>query len=153
MSVAPGPMSKTSQYMNGVIGAEESSTTSARLLVPGGAPDQLSGGLIFAPWQVYRWPRTPWINASLLIDIGATAEPEPAVPQPARVRTAAEAAPAARARGRRHLRRRIPSWPEVTEIFSFMPTVDIRACPARKRKVNRRVEWSGGRRESGRAHG
>src|SRR5260370_10978742 len=75
---------------------------------------------------------------------GSPAEPDPAVPRPARGRTAADAAPAALARGRRHLRRRIPSWPEVTEIFSFMPTVDNRACPARKRRVNRRVEWSGG---------
>jgi hypothetical protein len=54
-----------------------------------------------------------------------------------------------RARGRRHLRRRIPSWPEFTDVFSFMPTVDSRACPARKRRVNRRVEWSGGRRSPG----
>jgi hypothetical protein len=35
--------------MVGVIGAEESSTISARLLVPAGAPDQLSGGFVFAP--------------------------------------------------------------------------------------------------------
>jgi len=55
------------------------------------------------------------MNAALLIDIGlgGVAAPEPAVPQPARVRTATVAA-AARPRNGRHLPRRAWSWPEVT---------------------------------------
>src|SRR5712692_10196633 len=86
----------------------------------------------------------PEMNASLLTDIGlgATDAPYPAVPHPARVRTASAAAPAVRTRNGRHLPRRARSWPEVTFSVSFLPTVDIRASPVRKRRVMRRVEWS-----------
>jgi hypothetical protein len=45
MADVAGLMLKTIQYTNGVIGASESSTTRAMLLVPGGAPAHLSGGL------------------------------------------------------------------------------------------------------------
>src|ERR1700736_5371364 len=87
----------------------------------------------------------PEMNASLLTDIGlgATDAPYPAVPQPARVSTASAAAPAVRARNGRHLPRRARSWPAVTFSVSFLPTVDIRASPVRKRRVRRRVEWCG----------
>src|SRR5271166_2646138 len=85
------------------------------------------------------------MNASLLTDIGigGTGAPYPAVPQPATVRTASASAPAERARGRRRSPRRVRSWPEVT-FASLLPTVDIRTCPGRKRRVIRRVKWSGG---------
>src|ERR1700677_4411063 len=111
------------------MGAEESSTISARLLVPAGAADQLSGGCILAPWQVYRWPSMPWVKARLLIDIGfgGTAEPAPPVPQPATVSSATTIATTVRTASRRHLRRRTRSRPEVT-LASLLPTVDIRTC-------------------------
>src|ERR1700688_3794094 len=85
------------------------------------------------------------MNASLLTDIGlgGTDAPYPAVPQPATVRTASASAPTACARGGRRGLRRVRSWPEVT-FASLLPTVDIRTCPGRKRKVMRRVEWSEG---------
>jgi hypothetical protein len=112
--------------MYGVIGAEESSTTSAKLLVPDGAPDQLSGGLTLAPWQVYLVGRRFWANASLPIDSvrGGTGAPLPAVPQPARASAAVKAAPAAAQRDRSRLPRRFRSWPEVT--LASPAVVDIR---------------------------
>src|SRR6516162_9699462 len=46
-------MSKAAQWRNVPEGASGSSTTSTRLLVPSGIPDQVSGGDISAPSQVY----------------------------------------------------------------------------------------------------
>ena len=48
MSDVAGLMLKTIQYTYGVIGAVESSTTSAMLLVPDGQPAQPSGGVLGA---------------------------------------------------------------------------------------------------------
>src|SRR5271165_6613211 len=85
------------------------------------------------------------MKASLLTDIGlgATGAPYPAVPQPVRASKASASPPTARARGARHGLRRARSWPEIT-FASLLPTVDIRTCPGRKRRVMRRVEWSRG---------
>src|SRR5215470_9301848 len=55
MPEVAGLMSNTIQYTYGVIGAAESSTTSAKLFVPAGSPAQLSGGLsALPPSHVYR---------------------------------------------------------------------------------------------------
>src|SRR5580658_1187113 len=129
--------------MYGVIGAEESSTTTAKLFVADGAPDQSSGGLTLAPWQVYRGGSgTFGANASLPIDNvrGGTGAPLPAVPQPAKVSAAIRAVPAAAERDRRRLPRRPRSWPEVT--LASLPPWSILE-PERKRKARGRVEWSG----------
>src|SRR5579859_1523946 len=102
------------------MGAEESSTTRARLLVSAGAPDQSSGGLIRLPWQVYVRGRMFGPNAWLLTVMarGATGAPWPACPQPARVRAAATARAAEAHRDGRRTPRRIRSWPDVTLALS-----------------------------------
>src|SRR5258708_2181548 len=86
MSSVCGLMLNTIQYTYGVIGAEESSTTKAMLLVPGGAPAQDSGGVLglSAP-QVKVTGKTPSTNAPLLMVItsgGAIAPPDPSSPHP-----------------------------------------------------------------------
>src|SRR5262245_17105131 len=66
MSVLPALMLKTIQYSRGVIGASESSTTSASDLVCGGIPDQKIGGLSPLPWQVYCGAMAPWTIIGLV---------------------------------------------------------------------------------------
>src|SRR5579872_2112814 len=86
--------------MYGVMGADESSTTSAYPAVPLGAPDHVTGGVTGrAARQVYSAGRMFWLNASLLTVItrGATAvpdrrKPHPVSGRPARAVQAASAA-------------------------------------------------------------
>ena len=80
-------MSNTTQYTYGVIGASESSTTSAIDFVPSGVPAQLSGGAAGRfPAQVNRLGKVPCANAvsDTVMTLGAvTVTPEEKSPQPA----------------------------------------------------------------------
>src|SRR6266699_6682466 len=94
--------------MYGVIGACESSTTIANDLVgcaaPCGAPDQYSGGLSPAPWQVYcRGMLTSALNTGLVTVIACGAPSRwvvrpPSSPQPLSS-TQASAAPSGTGQG------------------------------------------------------
>ena len=80
-------MSNTTQYTYGVIGASESSTTSAIDLVPAGAPAQVSGGEVGRfPAQVNRSGMVSCTNAlsDTVITLGAvTVTPDEKSPHPA----------------------------------------------------------------------
>src|SRR5690349_538115 len=105
-------MSNTTQYTYGVIGASESSTTSATDFVPAGAPAQVSGGVAGRfPAQVNRSGIAPCTNApsETVMTLGeVTVTPEENSPHPPSG-TANATAPAAAAirpagpRGRRCL--------------------------------------------------
>jgi hypothetical protein len=105
-------MSKTTQYTYGVIGASESSTTSAIDFVPAGAPAQLSGGeagRLLA--QVNRPGKVPCTNtpSDTVMTLGAvTVTPEDKSPHPASGTTAAVAATAVATRLAGPRRRRCP---------------------------------------------
>src|SRR6185437_10475255 len=112
MAVVAGLMSKTIQYTYGVIGAAESSTTSAKLLVPAGTPAQSSGGLTgLPPAQVYRGGIAFCRNAPLLtvITLGvASVMPDP---HPAIDRAQPTATTAAATRRMRRARGALPPDP------------------------------------------
>ena len=81
-------MSNAIQYTYGLIGASESSTTRAMLLVPCGAPAQLSGGVVTREpaAHVYRRGIMFCWNAPLFTVIALGAESlmdEPNSPHPA----------------------------------------------------------------------
>src|SRR6516165_12752234 len=108
MAEVAGLISKTIQYTYGVIGALESSSTSAMLFVPGGAPAQPSGGVsTLALAQVYRRGIVCCGNAPLLtvITLGvAIVMPEPKTPHPASGTAHPSAAAAAASRRARPAR-------------------------------------------------
>lgn len=103
-------MSNTTQYTYGVIGASESSTTSATDFVPAGAPAQVSGGVAGRfPVQVNCSGMVPCTNApsATVMTLGeVTVTPDENSPHPASG-TANASAPAAavtRPAGRRRRR-------------------------------------------------
>jgi hypothetical protein len=102
-------MLKTIQYTYGVIGAAESSTTRATLLVPGGSPAQFSGGVVFFGQAQVNWTgMTLPTNAVLLtvITLGvAISLPDPSNPHPD-AGSAQQAAKATAAKRRRMIRPR-----------------------------------------------
>src|SRR5690348_994902 len=91
-------MLNTTQYTYGVIGASESSTTSATDFVPAGAPAQVSGGVVGRfPAQVNWSGRVPCTNApsETVMTLGeVTVTPDENRPHPASG-TANATAPAA----------------------------------------------------------
>src|SRR6202012_5406653 len=98
----PGPISNTTQYTYGVIGASASSKTSAIDLVPAGAPAQVIGGVASRfPAQVNRTGMTSCGNSlsATVITLGAvTVTPDEKSPQPASGTASATAATAVAAR-------------------------------------------------------
>src|SRR4051795_788244 len=102
MSDVAGLMLNTIQYTYGVMGALESSTTSAMLFVPDGQPAQPSGGLLGRlALQVKRGGMTPPVNSPLVIDMTlgvAISAPEPNSPHPDRGNAVHAAMPAAASR-------------------------------------------------------
>lgn len=102
-------MSNTTQYTYGVIGAFESSTTSATDLVPAGAPAQVIGGVVGRfPAQVNRSGMVSCTNvlSATVITLGAvTVTPDEKSPHPASGTANATAATAVAARPARPRRR------------------------------------------------
>src|SRR6185437_13320274 len=127
MAVVAGLMSKTIQYTYGVIGAAESSTTSAKLLVPAGTPAQSSGGLTgLPPAQVYRSGIAFCRNAPLLtvITLGvASVMPDP---HPAIDRAQPTATTAAATRRMRRARGALPARPGPVPSTRSPPLPDLR---------------------------